>query len=84
MKIVLEMASGDNYNAIWLHMAEEGHRMDVKNAYLLKKCNSYVERNIIESCLIDLTWNKNVNISKGLYNIDAIGCYLINKQLKLI
>jgi hypothetical protein len=72
---------GNNANAIFLHMSSKNHRMNVQGARVIKMCNTYVNRNVIESCMIDFTWDKNVNISNGLFGIDKIACHLFDKQL---
>ena len=43
--------------------------------------NSFYTSNLIESILIKLTFNQNMNISFGLYYTDEILDYFINKKL---
>ena len=70
--------SGQLSNALFLHFSENNHRIDWKNTYVIKNNNSIIERNIIESCLIKHTFDKNLNISLGLYNLDS---FIINRLI---
>ena len=45
--------------------------------------NSFYTSNLIESILIKLTFNQNMNTSFGLYYADKVLYYFINKKLQI-
>ena len=76
------MKSRDKDNAMFLHYLDTGHIFNYDNYEIIKNCRSYKKRNIIEGICINSTWDNNVNVSKGLFNIDNIGSQLIKKEIK--
>ena len=53
-------------------MVESNHAIDFANAKELIKCPLYIERNIIESSLIQNNFENLLNLSKGMYKIEPI------------
>ena len=48
----------------------------------LYKNSNFIERNLIETAIIQHTKNFNMNTSNGLYNLDNIFLHIFNKQYK--
>ena len=55
-----------------MHRSQNDHRIAWDNASVLCKQDSFIERNLIESVIIQNTKDVNINLSSGLYSFDAI------------
>ena len=64
--------SGQETNALFIHLRDTGHPIDWTNATNVLQNSSVIERNIIESSLIKKSWQSNLNLSDGLYRLDPI------------
>ena len=62
--------TGQLSNALFVHMSETDHVIDWKTASIIKYNKSMVERNIIESAIIQNKFNDNLNLSTGLFTLD--------------
>ena len=69
-----DIRTGNNQNALFNHMESTAHCIDFENKELFFQSENYIERRIVESCLID---------SKSNYNMSA-GQFKINKILNKI
>ena len=67
-------------NAVFLHVRDFSHPIDVNNAQCILCCPDTTTRNIIEPALIQLTYESNMNNSKGLYTFDNILLKLFYNQ----
>ena len=75
--------SRNNNNAMFVHYLETGHMFDFNNTELIAKSKSFTKRNLLEGTCINLTWENNVNLDKGVYTIDDVGINLLNKEINL-
>ena len=57
-------------NALFVHRADLDHVIDWESASTIKYNKSTLERNIIESSLIQNNFNNNLNLSTGMYSLD--------------
>ncbi|KAF7676601.1 hypothetical protein TCON_2684, partial [Astathelohania contejeani] len=77
--------SGQISNALFIHLSEKSHQIDWDGSSSITNCKSILDRNIIESALIQITKPSNLNISTGLYNLDPFLIDLLKRDLsKLI
>ena len=64
--------TGQNSNALFVHLSSFGHPIGWEDAKELVYCNDFVKRNIIESCIIKHNSSDGIlNISPGLFKLDA-------------
>ena len=63
--------TGQENNALFVHMRDENHSIDWLNSSSIVKCNSFIKRNIIESSVIKQTEQNNMNLSTGMYKLDG-------------
>ena len=64
--------TGQASNSLFVHLRDFGHRINWNLSSVICKSNNFIERNIIESSLIQITWQNNMNTSKGLYSLDQV------------
>ena len=69
-------------NAIFLHVRDFSHPIDFNTAQCILRCPDTTTRNIIESALIQLTYDTNMNNSEGLFTFDNILLKLFYKQFR--
>jgi hypothetical protein len=74
---------GDTSSALFLHVRDLNHRIDWNNSKTLIFNNIYVNRNLIESVLIEHSYKNNINTDRGLFAIDPILINLVNNSLGL-
>ena len=77
----VETAQGNS--AVFFQYRDHGHQVSWKNSSEIFIINNFYTINLIESIIIKLTFNQNMNISFGLYYTDKILDYFINKKLQL-
>ena len=65
-----DIRRGNDQNALFHHMESSSHGIDFEKKELLFRSEDYVERRIVESCLIDS--KNNFNISAGQFKINKI------------
>ena len=63
-----EIRKGNDLNALFHHMESTNHAIDFQKKELLFCSEDYIERRIVESCLIDS--RSNFNISSGHFKIN--------------
>ena len=68
--------TGQESNALFIHMRDENHPIEWNKASKLVNSNSLMDRNIIESSIIKHKNANMLNLSHGLYKLDPI---IINK-----
>ena len=73
--------TGNNSNALFIHMNDYNHAIDWNNAKEILFVKSFVNRNILESCLIKAS-SSIMNISPGLFKLDKYIIDAIIKQLR--
>ena len=66
------ISRADQYNALFCHVNQTNHIIDWNSCIKIISNNKYYERLILESIIIKLTKENNVNLSPGKYIIDAI------------
>ena len=66
-------------SSLYVHMTNNDHLMDFKNSTLLYKSSNYIERRVIESCLIKEY--PNCNLSEGNFKPNPIIKDVILKQI---
>ena len=64
-------------------MRDNDHRINWSDSRILMKSSNFQERNIIESIIIKNSFNDNLNLSLGLYNVDPVLEKTIIQFLKL-
>ena len=62
--------TGQESNALFVHMRDEDHCIDWDNASPILCCKSVLSRNIVESSIIKNTESVNMNLSCGMYKLD--------------
>ena len=72
--------SGQTSSGVFVHTRDFGHNIDWNNTKKIVSCNSFVERNLVESCFIKHTFVNNLNLSMGLYKLDNFIVKEIVKQ----
>lgn len=72
--------TGQQSNAIFVHISENNHPVDWDNSKVIVKCKDRDERNIIESSFIKYHEKKVFNVSSGLYKLDN---FIIEKICKM-
>ena len=77
------MRYGQESNAIFCHVRDNDHRINWSDSRILMKSSNFQERNIIESIIIKNSFNDNLNLSLGLYNVDPVLEKTIIQFLKL-
>ena len=55
--------------------------MNWNNAKSIVSINDFTKRNIIESALISLTWENNINLNHGLYKFNDVCKYFLKNEL---
>ena len=65
-----DIRRGNNQNALFNHMETSDHCIDFDSKKLVFPSEDYIERRIVESCLIDS--KKNFNISAGHFKLNPI------------
>ena len=58
-------------------MRDFGHPIHWDNVTILIYSNRFIERDVMESSFIKKSWNKNLNLSEGMYKLDPI----LNKEI---
>ena len=76
------ITKADTNNALFLHMHENNHHMQLHTS-LINNCSDYYNRNIIESALIYLSLKNNVNIHPVPVGIDKRGTLMLLRELNL-
>ena len=66
-----------------MHVSEFSHTIDWEAARIIVKSENWLIRNIIESCIIQNTFDKNMNDIFGLFKIDPITVYNVCKEVNL-
>ena len=74
--------SGQISNALFIHVQEFSHRINWASSSTITRCNRFNERNVIETALIHLTKENNLNISYGRFAMDPIILYMLGKELR--
>ena len=74
---------GHENSAVFCHLRDNDHPINWQGSKELIFSNDFYSRNILESILIKLTKNENINISSGLFNIDPINEVLICSHFNL-
>ena len=69
-----------NNSALFQHKAENDHHINWSDSKVLAKSKCFIERNVIESCLISNTYTNNVNLSYGHFKCDRLMNDLIQKR----
>ena len=69
-------------NAIFLHTRDSSHPVDWQNTGPIIKCNDFMRRNLLESACIQVSYENNINTSKGLYNLDDVILSMFTRDLK--
>ena len=64
--------SGQENNALFNHKSLFDHHIDWKNASKIISNSSFIERTVIESCIISETFDNNLNLSYGHFKCDPI------------
>ena len=67
-------------SALFVHLSNFNHRIDWDQSKELVYCEDIVKRNIIESCLIKFNNANVLNLSPGLFKLDA---FIINEVVKM-
>ena len=62
--------TGQTSNALFVHLRDYNHPIDWDNAAPIISCDSFVNRNIIESSIIKKSDDFNLNLSSGMYKLD--------------
>ena len=65
-----DIRRGNNQNALFNHMETSNHCIDFDSKKLVFPSEDYIERRIVESCLIDS--KKNFNILAGHFKLNPI------------
>ena len=63
--------TGQSSNALFVHLRDSNHPIDWNAAKPLIFCKDLVKRNILESCIIKYSFDDNLNLSPGLFKLDA-------------
>ena len=71
--------TGQTSNALFVHMRDLNHPIDWSNASAMIQCNSFINRNIIESSLIKNS--DNINLSSGMFKLDSFITERISRQV---
>ena len=74
--------TGQTSNSLFVHLQDKEHRINWSDNQIVCKSNTFLNRNIIESALIQLSWNENLNISKGLYSFDPLTLQILKGDLR--
>lgn len=69
--------TGQESNAIFLHLRDTTHTIDFDNTMEIIKCPDTIERNIIESGIIQFDFENLINVNTGLYRLDSNVVYNI-------
>ena len=72
--------TGQESNALFVHIKNTDHCIDLENARKIIKCPNTIERNIIESAIIQYNQGTLLNNHIGLYNLDQIAIENIYKN----
>ena len=67
-------------SGLFQHKAVMDHHICWENSKILAKSKGFLERNVIESCLISNTYSRNMNLSYGHFKCDKILTDLIQKR----
>ena len=59
-------------NGIYVHISSSNHAVNLNDTSEILKCRNFVERNIVESCIIKYTNSYNMNLSPGMFSFDNI------------
>ena len=74
---------GHENSAVFCHLRDNDHPINWQGSKELIFSDDFYSRNMLESILIKLTRNDNINISSGLFNIDPINELLICSYFNL-
>ena len=64
--------TGQTSNALFVHLSDSDHPIDWGEAKPLIFCKDFIKINILESCIIKSSYENNLNLSHGLFKIDAL------------
>ena len=68
-------------SAVFNHIIENNHAINWEQSKFIFKNKNVLERNIVESTLINSNFNNNMNLSHGQIKTDPLINHLINKYL---
>ena len=74
--------SGQLSSSLFVHMNENSHAIKWSSSDVVIRSNDFITRNILESAIIKLTKNRNMNISSGLYSLDPVMISMLKEDLK--
>ena len=70
-------------SAILYHHHEYNYPVSLKGASEILFVSNFYTRNLLESIIIKINFDIDINLSQGVYNTDKIFKYFIEKELKI-
>ena len=71
-------------NALNVHYGNCNRDIEWNQPIVLLNNNDYFQRNLMEAIIIKLTWENNMNLKKGTYNVDDYLMKVATHQYKLV